>query len=354
MQSFRVVVGGVLLPFLAGCGGAAARVPVTTLSATGDTVLAPYGEVASAAWLTESRWVVVAPQDRAVAVVDFAHHVLRPFGGGSKRFAQPYDVFRAGDSVYVSDWQQRETTQWSVAETGGRVIPAVGLLRGALPRARDGLGFWYFELFPQARPDGSGNLDSAAVVRLSGDLASPDTVARLSPLDLAEVVSEGRRRFERRLLSGQDRWGVLDDGSLWIARVGKNRVDWITRDGKVREGASLPDQVLPVTQADREIFLRQFDDGVRPTVEQIPFVAIKPPFEAAFAAPDGNPAIWLVKSRAVGDSIRHYQLVDRSGRLAELVQHPGLGRVVAVGGGNALVVEHYAGGVRLLRFHIPA
>jgi hypothetical protein len=344
-----------LLGVLAGCVGENARVPTVDLIATGDTILAPYGEVAAAAWLADQRWVVVAPQDRAVAVADFRHHTLRPFAGGQRVFPQPYDVFRAGDSIYLSDWRRRQTTAWTPQELAGRAVPAVALLRGALPRARDGLGRWYFELFPQARPDGSGNFDSAAVIRLAADLTSPDTVARLSPLDLAEVVSEGQRRFERRLLSGQDRWGVLADGSIWVARVGKNRVDWIGPDDKVDRGDGLPDRVLPVTQADREIFLRRFDAGVRPTVEQIPFTAIKPPFEAALAGPDagGAAGVWLVKSRAVGDTIRDYQVVDRSGHLSRLVRHRGLGQVVAVGGGDALVAEHYEGGVRLLRFHIP-
>ena len=30
----------------------------------------------------------------------------------------------------------------------------------------------------------------------------------------------------RRALSGIDHWGVLPDGSVWVARVYENRVDW--------------------------------------------------------------------------------------------------------------------------------
>jgi hypothetical protein len=350
----RRLVYSVATLFLAACGPGRSEVPVAELVPTGDTILLPYADVAAAAWLggEGGRWVVVAPQDRAVSVADFGRRSVRPFGSTARRaFEQPYDLFRAGDSIYVSDWQRRQTTVWTLDGRPAGAISAVSGLRGALPRARDGQGRWYFELFPPPGPDGRGNLDSASIVRTSADLTAPDTIARLSPLDVAEVVSEGRRRWERRLLSGQDRWGVLPDGSVWLARVGRNRVDWLGPDGRLATGEELPDRVLPVTQADRDIFLRQFDPGLRPAVEAIPFAAIKPPFEAALTGPDGT--VWLVKSRAVGDTIRQYQIVNRAGRLAATVRHRGLGQAVALGGGMALVEEHYRDGVRLLLFRLP-
>jgi hypothetical protein len=296
--------------------------------------------------------VVVSPQDRAVSVADFERQRFHPFGPTAPpAFDQPYDLFRAGDSIYVSDWQRRRTTIWTLDARPAGAVAAASALRGALPRARDGLGRWYFELFPPPGPDGRGNLDSAYIVRTAADLTAPDTVARLSPLDLAEVVFEGRRRWERRLLSGQDRWGVLPDGSVWLARVGANRVDWLGPDGRLVFGQQLPDRVLPVTQADRDIFLRQFDPELRPAVEVIPFAAIKPPFEAALTAPDGT--VWLVKSRAVGDTVRQYQLVNRAGHLAATARHRGLGQAVALGARMIVVEEHYSGGVRLLLFRLP-
>ncbi len=337
---------------VAACGPGRGEVPALDLVPAADTILLPYADVTAAAWLGEGRWVLVAPQDRAVSVADFDRRSAYPFGSSSKNvFEQPYDVFRAGDSIYVSDWQRRRTTIWTLDGRLAGALAASDTLRGALPRARDAQGRWYFELFPLAGPDGRGNLDSAYIVRTAADLSHPDTIAGLSPLDLAAVVSDGRRRWERRLLSGQDRWGVLPDGSVWIARVGRNRVDWLRPGGRLDLGEELPDRVLPVTQADREIFLQQFDPGLRPAVELIPFAAIKPPFEAALTAPDGS--VWLVKSRAVGDTIRYYQVVNGAGRLAGVFRHRGLGMAVALGGGFALVEEHFHDGVRLLRWGLP-
>ncbi len=190
------------------------------------------------------------------------------------------------------------------------------------------------------------------IARFDAALVRGDTVARLAPFDLVEVVSNGRRRLERRLLSGQDRWGVLSDGTLWVARIGENRIDWRGADGNWRTGDQLPDPVLPIRQNDRDLFLNQFDADLRPTVEAIPFAAIKAPFEQAIIATDAR--AWLMKSRSVGDTIRNYQLVDQQGQLVAEARHAGLGRLLALSDSLALVGEHFEGGTRLLLFRLPA
>jgi hypothetical protein len=343
----------VLPAALMACSSAPPPAESLRLMAAGDTVIAPYGDITAAAWLGGSRWVVIAPQDQAVAVADFSTHKLTPFADNkTKELEQPFNLFRAGDSIYIADWQRRRLTAWSLAGSIGGAVGAVDALRGALPRDRDAAGNWYFELRSPPGPDGSGNRDSATIVRTRPDLSGADTIARLAPFDLAEVMSDGRRRLEQRLLSGQDRWGVLPDGSLWIARISQNRVDWRDPDGKGRLGRDLPDAVLPVTENDRQLFLRKFDAALRPTVQQIPFAAIKPPFDNAFTAPLGP--VWLVKNRAIGDTVRNYQLIGRGGDLARLASHPGLGRILAVGDGVALVAEPFEGGIRLLDYRLPA
>lgn len=339
------------LLFGSACSSPTPPAEALRLVAVGDTVLAPYGDITDAAWLGGTRWVVIAPQDQAVSVADFSTGRLTPFGV-KRELDQPFHLFRAGDSIYIADWQRRRLTAWSLNGTLGGQLPAVDALRGALPRARDAAGNWYFELRPAPGPDGRGNRDSAAIVRTGPDLTGADTVARLAPLDLAEVVSEGRTRLERRLLSGQDRWGVLPGGALWVARVTQNRVDWRDSAGKAHTGGDLPDAVLPVTENDRQIFLRKFDPALRPTVQQIPFATIKPPFDNAVTAPDG--LVWLVKNRAIGDTLRNYQLIGGDGRLVRRAHHPGLGRILALGDSTALVAEPFEDGVRLLQFRIPA
>lgn len=339
------------LTVAAGCSGPSEPPQQVRLAATGDTLTAPYGDITEAGWLGGTRWVVIAPQDRAVSLADFDRKTLTPFGGRrSTELEQPFRVFTAGDSVFVADWLRRRTTSWSRDGVLGGERPAVDAFRGALPRARDAAGRWYFELPPAPGPDGSGNRDSTAIVRTAPDMSHPDTVARLAPIDLVEVVADGRRRLERRLLSGQDRWGVLPDGRLWIARVGQSRVDWVDSTGRLQEGRGLPDKVLPVTEMDRDLFLQKFEPELRATVSQTPFTAIKPPFDNAVAGPDG--ILWLAKNRAIGDTLRDYQLVDDTGRQIGAASHRGLGRILAVADGVALVGEPFENGMRLLLYRI--
>lgn len=341
-----------LLVLLA-CGESAPPPPVVALLASADTVTTGYADIVDGAWLGDDRWAVVAPLDVTVGIVEPGAQRVAPLGGGkSGAIRNPVSVFVAADTLHVSDWGLRQTSLWTLDGKPIRSIPGAAAVRGALPRARDGAGRFYLELPPRSGPDGSGNRDSAAVVRTSADLTGVDTVARLAPLDLAEVVGESGRRFERRALSGEDRWGVTPDGSAWVARVYQNRVDWRSPDGTWVEGQSLPDRVLEVTRYDRELFYRKFPPELRATVEQLPFAAVKPPFEAGLSAPSGE--VWLEKSRAPADSSRRYHVVDREGRLIREVRVPGPGRIVAVGRDAALVAERLRDGTRFVRFPLAA
>ena len=338
---------------LAACSESRTPVPVLELGAANDTVLAPYSEVTAATWLGAERWAVLAPGDRMVAIVDFDSHHLTPLGPATRNaYDRPFSLFRTGDSLYVGDWGLRRLTIWSSTGRLADSVAASPALRGALPRARDASGNWYLEMPPRAGPDGAGNRDSIPVVRTPSDFSRQDTIARLAPLDVAEVNGDAGHRFEPRLLSGKDRWGVLPDGSLWVARVLPSRVDWRAPDGETILGQPLPDRVLPVTEADREIFLRRFPPDLRSPAEQLPFAAVKPPFVEAFAGPDGT--VWLEQSRAYGDTLRTYQLVDRAGKLIRRIQHRDPGRLVSVSPTGGLMLEQYAEGVRALRVALPS
>jgi hypothetical protein len=149
-----------------------------------------------------------------------------------------------------------------------------------------------------------------------------------------------------------DRWGVLPDGSLWLGRVYDNRVDWRGPDGRWSRGQPLPDRVLEVTRYDRELFLRKFPPELRRTAQELPFAAIKPPFEAAITSERGD--VWLEKSRAPADSSRRYHVVNRQGRLAQEIRVPGQGRILATGANWVLVAEPNARGIRLIRVGLPS
>jgi len=337
---------------LAACGESKPAAPVVELPAAEDTVSTPYADVTDVVWLGGKRWAVLVPSNDAAAIVDFSDQTVRPLGGrGSKELRNPATLFLAEDTLYVGDWALRRTGLWTPA---GRLVHSISTgdaVRGTLPRARDSAGRFYLDLYPRAGPDGSGNRDSAAVLRVDPGFNRPDTIARLAPLDIAEVVGDAGRRFERRVFGGIDRWGVLPDGSLWVARVFENRVDWRSPDGRWTKGQALPDRVLEVTRYDRELFVRGFPPELRTTAQELPFAPLKPPFEAGFTSPRGE--VWLEKSRAPADSVRQYHVVDRRGRLARQMHLRGQGRILGVGHDAVLVAESTPDGTRLLRIPLP-
>jgi hypothetical protein len=326
---------------------------MTELPPGSDTVRSSYGEISEGVWLGGNRWAVLAVPDEAVAIVDFGRGSARAIGAGNPRVVRnPSNIFVAADTLYIGDWGLRRLTLWGPAGRLARAIPAPEVVRGTLPRARDGAGRFYLDVYPQPGPDGSGNRDSASVLRTNMELTRVDTLARLAPADVAEVVGDAGRRFERRVFSGLDRWGVLRDGSLWVARVYDNRVDWRSPDGTWVRGEALPDRVLEVTRYDRELFLRRFPPELRRTAEELPFAAIKPPFEAGLTSTSNQ--VWLEKSRAPADSTRRYHVVDRRGRLIREVRLRGRGRVIALGQGTALVAEPGPGGTQFMTTTLPA
>jgi hypothetical protein len=337
---------------LVDCGGSRHVPPSIELSTLGDSVGTDYSDLTEAAWLGGNRWAVLAAQNEAVGLVDFSRRTVSPLGGrASKELRNPATLFFASDTLYIGDWGRRRTTLWTSGGRLVRAIPTADVVRGTLPQSRDAIGDFYLDLYPSPGPDGSGNRDSAAVMRLSPNMSRGDTIARLAPLDIAEVVGEAGRRFERRIFGGVDRWGVLADGSLWVARVYNNRVDWRTPSGQWTTGEPLPDRVLEVTRYDRELFLRKFPPELRGTAQQLPFAPLKPPFEAGITSAAGD--VWLEKSRAPADSTRRYHVVDRRGSLLREIQLRGSGRILAVGANAALVAEPAPSGARLIQFGLP-
>lgn len=346
-----VVLATVML--LNACGGGK---PVATRTVTfappADTILTNYVNVPMAAWLGGTTWAVVAGEFNEAAIVDFTSRTVRKLGTRQVEIRNPFGVYAAGDTAWVTDWGLGRATAWTTAGLSAGSFAAVAALRGALPSARDGAGNLYFLVKPVPGRDGRGNRDSAAVVRSGPDMARFDTVARLSPLDLKEIDDETGHRFERRVFSGEDEWGVLGDGTVWVARVYPNQVTWFTRGQEPRKGQKLPDRVIEVASADREHFLLQFPEELRPTAERLPFAPLKPPFENALATPGGQ--IWLEKSRPAPDTVRSYQVTDQTGRLLHVVVFPSRqGRVIALSDSVALVAEQYKGGVRLMQAQVP-
>lgn len=327
--------------------------PEESLAFASDTLTASWGNFPSAAALSGGRWAVVSSDFDAAVIADFTRKTVTPLGGPKQQaYLHPSAVFAFADTIYVSDWGRRRATVWTADGKLIDSIPVADPLHGVSPRGRDGAGQLYFEAAPLSRRGGSGNRDSAAVVRAPRNLTRFDTLARLAPLDLKEMrPGQESQRFERMIFSGVDLWGVWPDGAVWVARLLHNQIDIRDPAGKVTHGPELPDPVYEVTQADRNRFLQSFPADVRPKETDVPWALIHPPFVAAFMAPDG---IWLEKSKPALDSVRRIQVLDRHGDLKRLLRLRGEGRLIAVGADRMLIAEQFEHGVRLMQVRIPA
>lgn len=341
-----------LIVLALGCGAPPPPAPTLVVPPTADTVIVAAVSVPTAVPRSDGRWVVLAAEEAELRIADFAQHSVVPFPGITPaEVPHPSVLLGIGDTIVVGDWGLRRFTAWLPGSPRLEAWPVPDPLRGAFPRARDAAGQWYFEVAPEALRDGSGLKDSAAVVRADPQLTRFDTIARLAPTDLAMVEGASGSRFERRNLAGQDLWGVQRDGSLWIARVVQNRVEWRRPNAKQAfTGPPMQDPILTVQEMDRQIFIRRFPEDQREAARRLPFTAIKPAFEAAFQTPDRR--VWLFKSGIALDSVRSFQVVDSTG-VRYVVKVPSRGRALGVDGTHIVMGEEFPGGIRLLRYPVP-
>ena len=350
-----VVTGLVLL--VLGCSGRrdsrrAEAVPVEPLPIAQDTVVIPWTNIPEAAWLGGRRWVVVGSEHDAALFLDFDTRKAAPVGGPKNpELVKPYGAFAIGDTAAIADWAKSRLSLWTSDGKLAGTVPAPAFTRGVLPKVRDAAGHYYFEVPPVAGPDGSGLKDSAAIVRSDAALAKFDTVARLAPLDVAEINEARGKRYERMVFSGNDWWGVRPDGRIWIARIRRNEVS-VLFEGKEVRGERLPDPVLEVTRQDKEQYLTRFPDELQSMAKQLQYAPFKPAFERGFTGADG--LVWLRKSKPLVDSVRRYQVVDTSGTLSRVFSTLGQGLIVAAGRGTVLVAEQFKGGLRMMELRLPS
>ncbi len=335
------------------CGPGRAPLPgEEPLPFASDTIPTVWADVPQGA-ASGDRWVVVSADWDSAALTRFEAGRLEPLGRTRPpAYLHPFQVFSFRDTIFLSDWGKRRTTVWSSEGTLVDSIPAAEGLRGLYPRARDAAGNLYFQVEPSAGRDGSGSQDSAAIVRAAPGLTRFDTVARLSPIELARMQRESQVRYEQRVFGGNDLWGVWPDGTVWVARRFRNQLVTHGPQGQIHRGPLLPDPVFEISPADRMEYLHRYPEEVRPGEMEIPWAIIHPPFYGAFTAPDGS--VWLEKSKQAEDSLRRLHVVDRSGNLTRVLVLKGQARLIAVGARTLLLGERTTAGVRLLEVRIPA
>ena len=124
--------------------------------------------------------------------------------------------------------------------------------------------------------------DSTWLYRIALPGPRYDTVASMIQREAGWIESV----FKLPLLhGGQDAWGVLPDGSLWIARVREHRIDRLAPDGIWRQG--MPRRWVQVATRPSDVRLIRKPGGTIRDSMPRPMAKVRPPFDYAVASDDG-------------------------------------------------------------------
>lgn len=132
--------------------------------------------------------------------------------------------------------------------------------------------------------------DSTWLYRLAPPQASFDTIGAIIHRPSATIGSQYRIPVR---FGGQDFWGILQDGTLWVARVRENRVDRRPPGRGWQIGTPRAWRPVRTTRADRRMIPDLSTPDPRDSVTH-PMAPAKPPFDYAVAADDGE--VWTHKS----------------------------------------------------------
>jgi hypothetical protein len=235
-----------------------------------------------------------------------------------------------GDTVALVDFSALRTTLWNEAGKSLGVLPIVEVAGTAPVLVYDTTGHGYKidyqAVIGGAEPGHPVRPDSVPVLRIALKTGKVDTVANLASPDYGDAMFGEQMQQAAKVFAPNDFFGVLPDGTAWLARGHENRVDWRALDGKWTRGTPHDYTRIPVTQADRDRVLAQVrEHGKQFGMPQdlaitYPFADTKPPFDFALGRPNGE--VWLQRPRAQEDAALIYDVFDRQGRWHRAVEFP--------------------------------
>jgi len=228
----------------------------------------------------------------------------------------------SGDTVALVDFIALRTTLWSEAGKPLEVLPshnAAGqtpiLLYDTLGR---GYKIDYQAVLGGGEPGRAVRPDSIPVLRVALRSGRIDTVAHLASPEYGDAVFGEQVQQAAKVFAPNDFFGVLPDGSSWVARGREGRVDWRSPGGEWLQGPPHEFPRLPVTDADKARVLAQVREqgkefGMPQDLPiQYPFAETKAGFDFALGRPNGE--VWLQQPRNDEKAALVYSVFDRKGR----------------------------------------
>jgi hypothetical protein len=236
----------------------------------------------------------------------------------------------AGDTIALVDFSAVRTTLWSEAGRPVGILPIKEVAGQTPVLLYDTLGAGYKidyqAILGGGEPGRAIRPDSIPVLRIMLARGSVDTIARLAAPEYGDAVFGEEVQQAAKVFAPNDFFGVLPDGTAWVARARENRVDWRSRDGKWVRGEPHIFTKMPVTEADKARVLAQVrEQGKQFGMPQglnivYPFAETKPPFDFAMGHPSGE--VWLQRPRKDERAALVYDVFDRKGSWSREVVLP--------------------------------
>ena len=252
----------------------------------------------------------------------------------------------AGDTVALVDFSAQRTTLWNERGEPLKVLPIAPVAGSAPVLVYDTVGHGYKidyrAIIGGGAPGDTTRPDSVAVLRIRLATGKVDTVAQLAAPMFGSAKFGDQEQQAATVFAPNDFFGVLPNGTAWVARGGENRVDWRAPDGRWSRGQKRDYTRVPVSQADKDRVLAQVREqgkqyGMPQDLAiQYPFAESKPPFDFALGRPNGE--VWLQRPRVTEDAPLTYDIYDHQGKWQRAVAFPkgaslaGFGRDGAVYG----------------------
>ena len=268
----------------------------------------------------------------------------------------------AGDTLALVDFSAIRTTRWNEKGQALDVLP-IRVVSGETPvLTYDTIGHGYKidyqAILGGGEPGRAVRPDSVPVLRIALQRGAVDTIAHLATPEYGDATFGEQVQQAAKVFAPNDYFGVLPDGTAWVARGHENRVDWRSPDGKWSRGQERAYTKIPVTKADKDRVLAQVREhgkqfGMPQDLSIIyPFAETKPPFDFALGRPDGE--VWLQRPRAQEDAALVYDVVNRQGVWQRAVTLPKGASLAGFGSKGAVYASIKAaeGGRTVGRFRV--
>jgi hypothetical protein len=250
----------------------------------------------------------------------------------------------SGDTIALVDFAGQRTTLWNDGGQAVAVLPMPAAAGQTPVLVYDTVGHGYKidyqGVLGGGEPGKAIHPDSIAVLRIGLKAGRVDTVANLRAPEFGSATFGEQSQEAAVVFAPNDFFGVLSDGTAWVARGHENRVDWRAPDGAWTIGKSREYTKVPVTKDDRDRVLAQVrEQGKQYGMPQelnieYPFADTKPPFDFALARPGGE--VWLQRPRAKESDPIVYGVVDRTGAWRREVTFPAGATLAGFGKGSVV------------------